>query len=200
MSISILDIFSIGIGPSSSHTVGPMRAANDFLGRLQSTQDKFNNVVAIKVALYGSLALTGKGHKTDTAILLGLLGEVPETVNSETVVEKTQAIINHKILCLDNKKTIPFNIDADLIFHYDKFLSKHANGLCFTALDKDQKIIQEETYFSLGGGFIVNDKDTDEPNINKDNPTSPYPFKTAKQLLHTCRVNNLTIAELMFRK
>src|SRR6056300_370393 len=106
MDISILDIFSIGIGPSSSHTIGPMRAANDFLNKLQSNDDKFNNVVNIKVALYGSLALTGKGHKTDTAILLGLLGESSETINSETIIEKTDAIKEHKILCLNNKNSI----------------------------------------------------------------------------------------------
>ena len=197
MSISILDIFSIGIGPSSSHTVGPMRAANNFLQKSQISPAIFTNIVRIQVSLYGSLALTGKGHKTDSAILLGLLGETPETVDSETVVEKTSEIINKKVLCLDEKKIITFDVNTDLIFHYDKFLAKHANGLCFTAFDKYQKIVLEETYFSVGGGFIINDKDDNQTNTITEKPVLPYPFRTAKELLHICRVNNLTIAELM---
>lgn len=198
MDISILDIFSIGIGPSSSHTVGPMRAANAFLKTFLSTHETFDSISRMQVDLYGSLALTGKGHKTDTAIMLGLLGELPETIDSETIAKKTATIINEKSLLLGGKTKISFDVDTDIVFHCDKFLSKHSNGLSFIAFDNHHQKLLEETYFSVGGGFIINNNEaTHLADDLIETSLLPYPFKTAKELLELCHTNNLTIAELM---
>ena len=172
MSISIFDLFSIGIGPSSSHTVGPMKAAYLFS---QSVKDK--HPAKIRVELFGSLALTGKGHGTDTAIYHGLTGQQPHLINPN--------------------QPLPNISNIELIFHKDKLLPKHTNGMLFTALDNNHHKMSEQIYYSVGGGFIVTDQEYghEKKNIKQE----PYPFNTAQELLDHCIKNKLSIRELMLQ-
>ncbi|STX38925.1 L-serine ammonia-lyase [Legionella feeleii] len=194
MSISLFDLFSIGIGPSSSHTVGPMLAANAFLDLLES-KEKFNDTVRVKIELYGSLALTGKGHGTDKAILNGLEGKMPETVIPETMIPRMNEIIASQQLCLAGKKNISFTESDDFLFLQKELLPKHSNGMRFSAYDHAGKTILTQVYYSIGGGFITTEEAFDHP--AGDNNPPPYPFTTARQLLKLCQDNQLTIAELM---
>jgi len=194
MSISLFDLFSIGIGPSSSHTVGPMAAANAFLEQLETT-GVFNNVHRLKTELYGSLALTGKGHGTDKAILNGLEGRTPETVDPSSMVPRMQAILTEKKLNLAGKKIIAFDETHDLVLFQKETLPKHSNGLRFTAYDSKNHALIAQIYYSIGGGFIVTDETfgLEQPN----QVTLPYPFETAAELLKQCKQHSLSIAELM---
>ena len=196
MSISIFDVFSIGIGPSSSHTVGPMLAANRYIKNLNSNK-LLKSVSRIKVELYGSLALTGKGHATDKAILLGLEGFCPETVDPQKMGPRMQEIIETQKLNINNKKTIHFSYIDDLLFLQKELLPKHTNGMRFIAFNQSDENIFSEVYYSIGGGFIVrNDEfhDRDDETIDV-----PHNFETADQLLELCQKHNLTIPELMLK-
>jgi L-serine dehydratase len=194
MSISLFDLFSIGIGPSSSHTVGPMLAANAFLSLL-SNNELFDKTKRVKVELYGSLALTGKGHGTDKAILNGLESKMPETVIPENMIPRMKEIIASQQLCLAGKKNIPFIESSDFLFLQKELLPKHSNGMRFSAYSNEEKILLSQVYYSIGGGFITTEEAFGHPAV--DNNPPPYPFTTAKQLLQLCRDNKLTIAELM---
>lgn len=194
MSISLFDLFSIGIGPSSSHTVGPMLAANAFVELLAAKNHLFGTE-RIKIELYGSLALTGKGHGTDKAILNGLEGQKPDTVIPETMVPRMQEIIASEKLRLGGQKEITFKNSMDFLFLQKELLPKHTNGLRFTAYGKDNILLLDQIYYSIGGGFIVTDEDFDALAMEK--ATVPYPFSTAWELLTRCEDNQLTIAELM---
>ncbi|MCH9762749.1 MAG: L-serine ammonia-lyase [Gammaproteobacteria bacterium] len=196
MSISLFDLFSIGIGPSSSHTVGPMLAANAFLEQLNQA-GCFEQVHRLKTELYGSLALTGVGHGTDKAILNGLEGNSPETVNPATMVPRMQAILDEKTLQLGSKQAIPFNQSEDLVLYQKKNLPKHSNGLCFTAFDVNNKQLLTQIYYSIGGGFIVTDEAFGQHSTTEI--TQPYPFESADDLLAQCKQNKLSIAELMLK-
>ncbi len=193
MSISLFDLFSIGIGPSSSHTVGPMSAANEFLHLLE-TRNLFAATTRVKIELYGSLALTGKGHGTDKAILNGLEGKAPETVIPEAMVPRMQEILSSGQLCLGDKKNIPFHESSDFIFLQKEVLPKHSNGMRFTAYQENTELLSQ-VYYSIGGGFIVTEEEFDTASA-EDTPL-PYPFATAQELLDHCKDHNLTIAELM---
>ncbi|KAJ3385699.1 hypothetical protein HDU92_002926 [Lobulomyces angularis] len=157
--LSTFDLFSIGIGPSSSHTVGPMRAARIFVTELEE-----HNVLAdteqMRVDLYGSLALTGKGHGTDSAVLMGLEGENPESVDTTTIDKRIKDIENLKILNLNNFKKITFDVERHLNFHFRESLPQHPNGMRFSAFDKTGELIATNEFFSIGGGFVVNEKTT----------------------------------------
>lgn len=196
MNISLFDLFSIGIGPSSSHTVGPMIAANEFLTLLE-TQHLFSKTHRIQVKLYGSLALTGKGHGTDKAILNGLEGKSPETVNPESMVPRMHEIYATQTLSLGGQKEIPFHEKTDFIFLQKELLPKHSNGMEFKAFDLDNQCLISQIYYSIGGGFICTDesfeKETAEPH------PIPYPFDTGDQLLKLCKKNHLSIPELMMQ-
>lgn len=194
MSISLFDMFSIGIGPSSSHTVGPMLAANAFVSLLLQ-QQVFNSVERVKIELYGSLALTGKGHGTDKAILNGLEGKTPDNVIPETMVPRMREIISSQTLSLGGIRDITFNDDTDFLFLQKELLPKHSNGMRFTAFDKQDTIIASQIYYSIGGGFICT-AEAFEQNA-ADSATVPYPFATAFELLSLCHENKLTIAQLM---
>ena len=194
MSISLFDLFSIGIGPSSSHTVGPMLAANEFLQLLEK-HDCFAKTQRIKVELYGSLALTGKGHATDKAILNGLEGKLPDTVVPESMVPRSKEIISSQTLCLAGKKNIPFHDNDDLLLLQKELLPKHTNGMRFTAFDAKGQTLLSQVYYSIGGGFIVTDEEFNHPAA--DPHALPYPFETAQELLLLCNKNKLSIAELM---
>ena len=155
MRISIFDIFKIGIGPSSSHTVGPMKAARDFIGRAEQAGD---SLYKLEVCLYGSLAYTGKGHRTDSAILLGLSGEEPETIDIDRVDTMLREIKAERRLRLPSGATIEFDADTDLVFDYGDPLPRHTNGMRFRAADESGRTLLTDDYFSLGGGFIVRGK------------------------------------------
>lgn len=194
MSVSVFDLFSIGIGPSSSHTVGPMRAAKRFCveaGELLSQSS------GIKAELFGSLSLTGKGHGSDIAVLMGLSNHAPATIDPKTVPDKMGAIIaSGKIKLLDEHE-VSFNTQDHLIFHQQEVLPKHANGMRFTLYDAKETILFSQEYYSIGGGFVVRDDEFDQNEFVIDGAILKYPFKTAQELMDLCAEHQLTIAELM---
>ncbi|MCW8386091.1 L-serine ammonia-lyase [Fluoribacter dumoffii] len=194
MNISVFDLFSIGIGPSSSHTVGPMLAANSFLNLLEEKQ-LINQVQRVKTELYGSLALTGKGHGTDKAILNGLENKAPETVAPESMVPRMHEILSSHTLNLAGKKTINFNESTDFLFLQTELLPLHSNGMRFSAFDNQDNLLIAQVYYSIGGGFITTEEDFSKT-AEESNPP-PFPFSTATQLLELCEENNFSIAELM---
>ena len=190
--ISVFDMFKIGVGPSSSHTMGPWRAAQQFLAVLG--QSDLEKVERIKVEFFGSLAKTGKGHGTDIAVQLGLMNHEPETIEVsllETYIENI-AKTNRLDLGLAQRQ-IDFSPESDLIFHMDKTLPFHPNGLRFTALTSGQTL-REETYFSIGGGFVVQENCTEKL---VDKAPCPYPVNTAEELLKHCDSTGMSIAELV---
>ena len=194
MNISVFDLFSIGIGPSSSHTVGPMLAANAFVELLEE-KNLFDAIHRIKIELYGSLALTGKGHGTDKAILNGLENKSPETVVPESMVPRMYEIISSQTLNLAGKKNLTFNETTDFLFLQKELLPKHTNGMRFSAFDAQNNLLIAQVYYSIGGGFITTEEEFSK-SVEDSNPP-PYPFATATQLLKLCEENNLSIAELM---
>lgn len=204
MAISIFDLFSIGVGPSSSHTVGPMRAANLFIAELKNINE-INRVARVLVDLYGSLALTGKGHCTDYAILIGLESNLPENIDPAYSHTRFTQIIETKQLCFAGMKNINFDYSKDLIFHYNSVLPHHSNGLCFSAFDQNGTQILSKVYYSVGGGFVVDELSfngnmsaVNTANSGKVAKEQPYPFNTAATLLKHCEENNKTIAEILF--
>ncbi len=192
-SISIFDIFKIGIGPSSSHTVGPMKAAREFIGRLEASAEKVHK---LEVRLYGSLAYTGKGHGTDSAILLGLSGEEPETIDPDSVDGVLRQINTEHRLTMPGGTIIEFDPDTDLIFDYGEPLARHTNGMRFSALDDAGNTFLTEDYFSLGGGFIVRG-DEEEPSKQTGEP--PHPFSDGAGLLEQSEKSGLSIPDLVYR-
>lgn len=196
MNISVFDLFSIGIGPSSSHTVGPMLAANAFVYLLEKNA-LIPKTERIQVDLYGSLALTGRGHGTDKAIINGLENKTPENVIPESMVPRMLEIRQSQILHLGASKNIPFVEERDLLFFQKEVLPKHTNGMRFNAFDNQGQLILQEVYYSIGGGFITTEATFDAP--QETNATPPFPFKSAKELLSLCEKNNYTVAELMMQ-
>ena len=191
--ISIFDIFKIGVGPSSSHTVGPMKAAREFVLNLKELP---RPVQRIEVRLYGSLALTGKGHGTDSAVLLGLSGYTPETLDPDAVEGILRAIHAEKRLQVPAVGRIEFAPDADLLFEYDEVLPRHTNGMRFSVFDAAGDLLKSEDYYSLGGGFIVRGDDA-EPLPQEGEP--PFPFSSSAELLELGEKNGFSIAELVHR-
>ena len=196
MEISVFDLFSIGIGPSSSHTVGPMRAAADFLQ--QHSEKEFHAIHQVIVRLHGSLAFTGIGHGTHKAILMGLCGEQPDSINPFTVDTRIETISKNKKINLLGKKEIQFDDEKDVIFDYDYQLPHHPNGMTFTTEDAHGKIIRNEQYYSVGGGFIVSQKQLENPETLSQH-TLPFKFDSAEELLAHCKKENCSIAELMMK-
>ncbi|KTC94012.1 L-serine ammonia-lyase [Legionella erythra] len=194
MSISLFDMFSIGIGPSSSHTVGPMSAAFAFVQLLEN-EGHFADTSRIKIELYGSLALTGKGHGTDKAILNGLEGKTPESVVPDSMIPRMREIISSQKLLLGGKKELFFDEERHFLFLQKELLPKHSNGMRFSAYDNHQNVLRSQVYYSIGGGFITTEEAFDQS--SEDNYAPPYPFSTAFELMSLCRENKLTIAELM---
>jgi L-serine dehydratase len=193
MHISVFDLFSIGIGPSSSHTVGPMKAADEFVRQLNNLE-VLTQTIRIKVDLYGSLALTGKGHGTDSAVMVGLEGNQPSTIDPDTLPGRVFQINQaHELHILGHR--VPFDYKQDLLFHREEVLPHHTNGMRFTAYDQDQNVLLSQIYYSIGGGFIINSAKIDTPESNTRE--APYPFETATELLAHCQRDNLTISQLM---
>lgn len=194
--ISVFDLFSIGVGPSSSHTVGPMIAAQRFVQELDD-QHILPKLHRIEVELYGSLALTGKGHATDLAILNGLSGFTPESVEPLKMKPLAQQISQTQTLFVNQKHHIGFDIPQHLRFYQKEYLPKHSNGMILKAFDANQQLIKREIYYSIGGGFIVTDEEFDKPKEEKI--AAPYPFHSAAELLELCKKNDMSIAELMMQ-
>lgn len=195
MTVSVFDLFSIGIGPSSSHTVGPMKAAKTFVTQLDS-DNLLKSIQTITIELFGSLAYTGKGHGTDVAILLGLEGYAPDTVNPDLIRPRSEEIIFQKNLRVCNRHEIPFHYATDLIFNYKDALPIHTNGMRFTAYDHDHHILSRHIFYSIGGGFIIDEAQTHLTHTPYDHPV-PYPFATMKELFHQCETHQLSIKDIM---
>ncbi len=191
--ISTFDIFKIGVGPSSSHTVGPMKAARAFVDSLGRASFAVNRIT---VRLYGSLAYTGKGHGTDSAVLLGLYGERPETLDPDSVAPLLRRIHAERTLEVPGVGVIPFAPEKDLVFDLEDELGRHTNGMRFTAFGASGAELLSEDYFSIGGGFIVRG-DEPEPRMQEGEP--PFPFTNAAELLRMAEGAGLPIAELMYR-
>ena len=179
MKTSLFEIFKIGIGPSSSHTVGPMRAAQAFASGLGQS-GMLGKTARVEVHLYGSLALTGQGHGTDRAILLGLSGELPDLIAPDTIESKLASIRSGKSLPLDRTRPVEFDETRDLLFHKQERLAFHSNGMRFRALDGSGALLSEETYFSTGGGFIVKEGQPASADVRA---AVKFPFSSAKELL-----------------
>ncbi len=193
-SISIFDMLKIGIGPSSSHTLGPWRAAERWIAELKA-KNQFEAITKIQVDLYGSLSLTGKGHATDLALLLGLSGADPETVPVASIDQTIVSIKENKQLVLNGEKEIPFNVSTDICFNR-KFLPFHANGMTFTATLDGKKV--KSTYYSIGGGFVVKEERKNAKKQLAIFNTFPYPVQKATELLNYCHSLNKSISEVVF--
>ena len=189
--ISVFDIFKIGIGPSSSHTLGPWRAAQQFVHRLG---DELTQAEGIKILLYGSLAKTGKGHGTDIAILLGLSGDDPVTFDVSAIDDKIADIKSSGQLLLGGNQKIAFNEGDDLLFLYQEQLPFHPNAVTFQALLANGRAVSE-TYYSIGGGFVV--QEGAAPGIGKSEVDLPFPIEHAADLLHWCLKTGLKISEVV---
>ncbi|KAI8983520.1 L-serine ammonia-lyase [Pilobolus umbonatus] len=213
--VSTFDLFSIGVGPSSSHTVGPMRAAKIFITDLKE-HNVLDKVASIRIDLFGSLALTGVGHATPEAVLMGIEGESPDTVETSTIKSRVKDIETNKSIRLDGTHHIVFDYSKDFIFNYFKTLPQHPNGLRLSAYDKDTNMVATNEYFSIGGGFVVNEKtqldhgenvyykETNNKNEvvatrrEQDLAVVSLPFRNAEELLAVCKRENMTIAQVVF--
>jgi L-serine dehydratase len=194
MHISVFDLFSVGIGPSSSHTVGPMKAAQHFVQLLQQNHH-IQQTETILVELYGSLALTGKGHSTDLAILMGLEGEHPRTIDPESIHPRSKKIRTEQLLLLGGQRNIHFQYDQHLLFHYQEILPYHTNGIRFTAFSNSKTLLLSQVYYSVGGGFIVTEQEVNQQPLHCGGV--PYPFETANELMAHCCQNHLQIKDIM---
>lgn len=194
--ISTFELFKIGIGPSSSHTVGPMVAANLFALALKQ-QGQLSKVERVLVELFGSLGLTGDGHGSPGAIILGLLGEQPEQVCVEQIPLILASIRSNKQLTLMGEQPLYFDQQRDLLLHKNQRLPFHPNAMKFSAFDQHNKLIYSSNYYSVGGGFVVDEKSVLEPKQNKTELNLAFPFSSADQLLELCAANHLSISELM---
>ena len=202
MAVSVFDLFKIGIGPSSSHTVGPMRAARMFTARLGS-EGVLARVARVKAELYGSLGATGKGHGSDKAVLLGLAGHEPDTVDVEAVPALLETIRAQGRLALGGGPAIAFDEKRDLVFHRRQALPFHANGMRLAAYDEAGQELQARAYYSVGGGFVVSDEVAADGSRHKaiapDATVLPLPFRSGAELLALTRTQRCSIAEVMRR-
>ncbi|WP_336233146.1 L-serine ammonia-lyase [Thalassospira sp. CH_XMU1458] len=195
VNLSVVDLYTIGIGPSSSHTVGPMRAGYRFCLELEA-RNLLQKTGSIVVDLYGSLALTGKGHATDTAVIMGLNGKRPRNIDPDDIVPTVKAIDETSQLQLYGQYPVAFNRDTNLVFHFTETLPQHPNGMRITAFDHDGVKIHTQEYFSVGGGFIVS-SDDHGAEYSGDNITLPFPFSSADELMEICKREGRSIAEIM---
>ena len=192
--ISVFDMLKIGVGPSSSHTLGPWRAAERWIKELK-TENKFDKVEHIHIDFYGSLSLTGKGHATDYAIMLGLSGFDPEAIPTETIPSIISKIKETNTLVFNNEKSLSFNPEAEIIFNR-KFLPFHSNGMTFTALVDGKKF--KSTFYSIGGGFVVKEeRKNSKKNKEIFQNVFPYPIQLGTELLTYCHDLNMSISEVV---
>jgi L-serine dehydratase len=196
---SFFDLFKIGIGPSSSHTMGPMRAARSFVLLLE-TEAALDCTARVCVELYGSLALTGRGHGTDRAVILGLLGEEASIIDPSTIDAKLEAVRTNASLALLGRHVVLFGAN-DLLFHTDQMyapgaVTEHPNGVRFTAFAADGATLAQKIYVSIGGGFVVEDGDSAAPSVVA--APQPYPFNSGEELLAIAAANGMQIADVMY--
>ena len=196
MAISVFDLFKIGIGPSSSHTVGPMRAAQIFAEGL-SESGLLGQVARVKAELYGSLGATGKGHGSDKAVLLGLEGEAPDRVDPDRVEAKLERIRAEKRLMLAGTQKIAFDERDHLVMHRRQSLPYHPNGMRISAFDGAGRVLRQKVYYSVGGGFVVDESAAGADRIVEDTTRLAHPFHSGNELLAQCRENELSISQLM---
>ncbi|MCW2528790.1 MAG: L-serine dehydratase [Pseudonocardiales bacterium] len=195
MTISVFDLFSVGIGPSSSHTVGPMRAALTFATGLEH-DDLLAQVGRVKVDLYGSLGATGRGHGSDRAVLLGLMGEHPENVDTTSMGDRVGLVRSSQTLRLLGRHDVTFGVD-DLVFHRRRSLPFHPNGMIFTAWSAAGAVLRERTYYSVGGGFVVHEVAAGADRIAPDSTPVPHPFTTSLELMAICAEAGLPVSAVM---
>ncbi|MEH0689392.1 L-serine ammonia-lyase [Vibrio cholerae] len=192
--LSIFDIFKIGVGPSSSHTNGPMLAGYQFT---QALDEQLNHTSRVQVDLYGSLSLTGKGHHTDKAVILGLLGNRPDTIKMTSAKALLQQAMDEQQLLLAGRQTIAFQYQGDILFHDDS-LPLHENGMTISAFDETGALLLKETYYSIGGGFIATEDEL--TNGSKTTPvTVPFPFKSADQMLQMAEQHGLSLGGMVLQ-
>ncbi|SDR81480.1 L-serine dehydratase [Friedmanniella luteola] len=195
MTVSVFDLFSIGIGPSSSHTVGPMRAAGRFVTTL-ADEGLLGRTTRVRSELFGSLGATGHGHGSYDAVVWGLEGEDPQTVDTSTAPARAAEVRQTRRVRLAGTHEVDFDPDEDLVLHRRRALPFHPNGMTFTAWAGDQ-VLAERTYYSIGGGFVLDDDGTGTPALRPDPTPVPYPFRTAAELVGLCRAHGLRVSDLM---
>ena len=198
MTVSLFELFKVGIGPSSSHTVGPMVAARRFIDETLA-EHELDSLASIYAEVFGSLALTGLGHGTDKAVVLGLSGYEPHSVDPNEADQVYSHVKEYSELTIFGKASIPFCLEKELKFHRRTRLPFHSNGMQFSAFDRDGKILNKAIYYSVGGGFVVSEQETENPGLSMTGGanTVPYDFSSAKELLEIARSADLSIAEVV---
>jgi len=196
MAVSVFELFKIGIGPSSSHTVGPMRAAATFVTGLKE-HGLLAATNSVRAELYGSLGATGKGHGSDKAVLLGLLGEAPDLVDIDTIEAKLAQIRSTTSINLLGERRVDFVEKEQLLFYRQRTLPYHSNGMRFIAYDADGVEIANKVYYSVGGGFVVNENAAGQDRLVADSTVLPYPFHSGDELLALCDANRISVSQLM---
>jgi len=197
MAVSTFDLYKIGIGPSSSHTVGPMRAAARFVEHWLDEPGRLHEVARVRAEVFGSLALTGRGHGTDKAVLMGLEGQHPDTIDPDLIPAALERIRGSGQVMLLGRHAVPFDERRDLVMNKRQKLPHHTNGMRFTAYDAADAVIATRDYYSVGGGFVVNQDEAAEDRIVADTTPVPYPFNSGRELLAQCEEHGLSIARLM---
>jgi L-serine dehydratase len=197
MAVSVFDLFKIGIGPSSSHTVGPMRAAARFCERWLAEPGILASVVRVRCELFGSLALTGRGHGTDKAILCGFEGEWPDRIDPDSIPARLKRIRGEQRIRLLGRHEIAFDEKTDLVFNKRQKLPYHSNGMRFSAYGHNDELLATRDYYSVGGGFVVNQDEAAEDRIVADTTPLPHPFASGDQLLALCEESGKPIAAIM---
>jgi len=196
MALSAFDLYSVGIGPSSSHTVGPMRAARRFV-RLLDEQGLLPSVSRVRAELFGSLGATGRGHGSDKAVVLGLEDEDPATVDTDRADGRVAQVRDSGTLLLAGKHRIGFDSDADLVLHRRKLLPTHPNGMMFHAIADDGRVLDKRIYYSVGGGFVVDEDATGADRVVADTTRVRFPFGSGAELLAHCAREGLAISDIM---
>ena len=195
MAISVFDLFKIGIGPSSSHTVGPMRAAALFSGALAERR-LLERTARLQVRLYGSLSATGVGHGSDRAVIMGLMGEWPDQVDPSSIEPRIAALLASGQLPLGGRVSIAFDWSRDMLL-LDENLPYHPNAMTLSAFAADGSLLHENTYYSVGGGFVVDAEQAASGQLDQDHTQLPYDFNSAEELLRLCKAHGLRVSELM---
>ena len=198
MAVSTFDLYKIGIGPSSSHTVGPMRAAARFVDRWLVQAGRLDDVVRIRAEVFGSLALTGRGHGTDKAVMMGLEGHMPNLIDPDIITPAMERIRGEARIRLAGRHEIAFEEKRDLLMNKRQKLPYHTNGMRFSAYDAEGVEIASRDYYSVGGGFVVNQDEAAEDRIVADTTAVPHPFSSGDQLLARAHETGLSIARMMF--